>query len=211
MTLEELERLLTTPAEHERLEFKRAQGGFSRDKVADYCAALYNEGGGRLILGVTDSRPRQVVGTSAFANTLQETKHDPRLQRARRPRGDPQRRQPPRLPPRRLPLLLELGAIERRGRGRYILGARFYAEDGNLAEYSRRRGLDRETNMALLLAHIRRVAEVGSPMEELEQVLPALTRVQVRKLVYELRDRGLVRMIGKTRAARWFPEERSDV
>jgi len=29
--------------------------------------ALANEGGGKVILGVTDRRPRQVVGTKAFA------------------------------------------------------------------------------------------------------------------------------------------------
>ena len=38
-----------------------------------YCAALANEGGGRIVLGVTDARPRKVVGTQAFPD-LQRTK-----------------------------------------------------------------------------------------------------------------------------------------
>ena len=33
----------------------------------EYCAALANEGGGRIVLGVTDQRPRRIVGTLAFA------------------------------------------------------------------------------------------------------------------------------------------------
>lgn len=32
----------------------------------DYCVALANEGGGRMVLGVTDKLPRRVVGTKAF-------------------------------------------------------------------------------------------------------------------------------------------------
>jgi ATP-dependent DNA helicase RecG len=33
----------------------------------DYCVALGNEGGGKIVLGVTDRRPRLIVGTDAFA------------------------------------------------------------------------------------------------------------------------------------------------
>ncbi len=60
--------------EDEHCEFKEAKVSFNRDRLLGYCAALANEGGGRLVLGVTDQRPRQVVGTSAFAN-LDEIKH----------------------------------------------------------------------------------------------------------------------------------------
>lgn len=35
------------------------------DHLARYCVALANEGGGVLILGVTDRRPREIVGTEA--------------------------------------------------------------------------------------------------------------------------------------------------
>jgi ATP-dependent DNA helicase RecG len=42
-------------------------------KLFRYCVALANEGGGRLILGVTDKRPRRVVGSQAFQN-LEEVK-----------------------------------------------------------------------------------------------------------------------------------------
>jgi ATP-dependent DNA helicase RecG len=54
--------------ESEHLEFKSARNQFSRDiDLPDYCAALANAGGGRLILGVNDDH--KVVGTKAFNGT----------------------------------------------------------------------------------------------------------------------------------------------
>src|SRR5664279_1097293 len=65
-TLEELDVWLSEP-EAERLEFKEAKSNFHFETLAKYCAALANEGGGKIIFGVTDRRPRQVVGSAAFA------------------------------------------------------------------------------------------------------------------------------------------------
>ena len=53
--------------EGQRLEFKEAKSTYSLDKLAAYCVALANEGGGKVVLGVTDERPRRIVGTAAFA------------------------------------------------------------------------------------------------------------------------------------------------
>jgi len=64
-TLTELDELLRS-RESEHLEFKLAERSFSVDRLTDYCVALANEGGGRLILGVSDRPPRRVVGTQAF-------------------------------------------------------------------------------------------------------------------------------------------------
>jgi ATP-dependent DNA helicase RecG len=61
--------------ESTNLEFKEAKNGFDSDKLTKYCCALANERGGHLILGVTDKRPRTVVGTHAFAN-LEKVKSD---------------------------------------------------------------------------------------------------------------------------------------
>ena len=55
--------------EDEHLEFKEAKNNFHFERLLKYCAALANEGGGSIVLGVTDRLPRQVVGTSAFRNT----------------------------------------------------------------------------------------------------------------------------------------------
>lgn len=66
ISLDTLEGWLNSPAEYERLEFKEAKNQFDNTKLMKYCVALANEGGGYLIFGVTDKRPRQVVGSQAF-------------------------------------------------------------------------------------------------------------------------------------------------
>lgn len=52
--------------EGEHLEFKEAKSRFDFELLSKYCSALANEGGGRVLLGVTDERPRRVVGSLAF-------------------------------------------------------------------------------------------------------------------------------------------------
>lgn len=67
-TLEELTRWMSAPTEHEALEFKAAKNQFDNTRLFRYCVAIANEGGGKLILGVTDKPPRSVEGTSAFSD-----------------------------------------------------------------------------------------------------------------------------------------------
>ena len=56
------------------LEFKKAENSFSESKdLPDYCAALANEGGGKLILGVSDDR--QIIGTKAFTGNAHTLSH----------------------------------------------------------------------------------------------------------------------------------------
>lgn len=54
--------------ENEHLEFKEAKQNFHFEKLVKYCAALANEGGGSIVLGVTDRQPRRIVGTTTFQN-----------------------------------------------------------------------------------------------------------------------------------------------
>lgn len=67
ITLATLQQWLTTPAETEHLEFKEAKQQYDTTKLLRYCVALANEGGGHLVLGVSDQPPRQVVGSQAFS------------------------------------------------------------------------------------------------------------------------------------------------
>lgn len=67
MTDTDISTLLTAP-ENEHCEFKSAQQGFGEEKLREYVCALANEGGGILVLGITDKIPRKVVGTNAFRN-----------------------------------------------------------------------------------------------------------------------------------------------
>ena len=64
-TPEQLQQWLSEP-EGARLEFKEAKARYDFDKLLQYCVALANEGGGHIVLGVSDRRPRRVVGTAAF-------------------------------------------------------------------------------------------------------------------------------------------------
>jgi ATP-dependent DNA helicase RecG len=108
---------------------------------------------------------------------------------------------------RRLGPLLDHGLLERLGRGRgarYLLSRRFYRAIGRAGAYTRRRGLDRETNKALLVKHVESAGAAGAALAELQQVLPGLSRGQVQGLLRELRDGGRIRVEGRRRWARWF-------
>lgn len=108
----------------------------------------------------------------------------------------------------RLAFLRDRGVIEVSGRGRgtrYILSRQLYAFIGKKGAYTRKRGLDRETNKALLLKHLDDYKGDGSRLQDLAQVLPHLTHNQVQKLLAELKKQGKIRCNGKTNAARWFP------
>jgi ATP-dependent DNA helicase RecG len=108
----------------------------------------------------------------------------------------------------RLPHLLDEGIIERIGRGRgsrLILSRGLYGFLGKGGAYTRRKGLDRETNKALLLKHIQESGDRGASMKEFEEVLPALSRRQIKVLIQELRNEGKIRSEGERRGAKWHP------
>jgi len=60
-------------SEHQKLEFKEAKKQFDNNKLFKYCVAIANEGGGLLLLGIGNTPPRPVVGTSAFNNLIEMT------------------------------------------------------------------------------------------------------------------------------------------
>lgn len=108
----------------------------------------------------------------------------------------------------RLKRLVDLGVVEIVGRGkgtRYLLSRRFYSMIGKRGVYTRRKGLDRETNKTLLLKHIQDNNRTGATLEELSQVLPSLSLKSVQWLLRQLKLENRIRVEGKTRGARWFP------
>ena len=52
--------------EGEQYQFKEAKNRFDSGEAARCCCALANCGGGKLVFGITDKRPRKVVGSKAF-------------------------------------------------------------------------------------------------------------------------------------------------
>ena len=106
----------------------------------------------------------------------------------------------------RIPGLVSAGAIESIGRGRgarYILSAGLYAALGAKGTHTRKKGLDRDTNKALLVKHLARQGREGAPLAELRQVLPALPASAIQGLMNELREEGAVFVAGQRRWARW--------
>ena len=59
-------RELLDAKEGEYIQFKEARNRFSFEDAAKCCCALANNGGGKLVFGITDKRPRRVVGSGAF-------------------------------------------------------------------------------------------------------------------------------------------------
>ncbi len=103
----------------------------------------------------------------------------------------------------RLVHLKDLGAVEQAGRGAFRLSRGFYQLTGQRGAYTRKKGLNHETNKALLLQHIAENDADGSPLGDLLQVLPDLSPRQVQLLLGELRGENRVHVRGKTNAARW--------
>lgn len=107
----------------------------------------------------------------------------------------------------RLPSLMAVGAVESMGRGRgtrYMLSEALYASLGAKGTYTRQRGLDRDTNKALLLKHVMKQGEQGAPVSELQQVLPTHSASALRSLLLELRAENKLALKGERRWARWY-------
>lgn len=103
--------------------------------------------------------------------------------------------------------LEDIGLSERVARSKYVLSRRYYNFIGRTGEYTRRVGLDRETNMALLLKHIRHNDKQGAKAAEFQQVLPSLSRGQIKTLLSNLRKEGKIDCRGAKRGAVWHSTE----
>jgi len=197
---ETIEELLIAP-EGEHYEFKAARTDMDFQEALKYCCALANCGGGKLILGITDRRPRKVVGSAAFnqpertINDLMEKLIINALFHEQKLSGNL------RSCTRKL---INMGVIESTGRDKYVLARGLYAVTGKSGVHTRLVGLDRETNKELILKHIRKNGDEGTPLKELQQVLPGHSRGQVQVLLRELRKEKKVFVEGNTNAAKWY-------
>ena len=57
---------LLNAKEGEHIQFKEAKNRFDYEEAVRCCCALANCGGGKLVFGISDKRPRKVVGSKAF-------------------------------------------------------------------------------------------------------------------------------------------------
>jgi ATP-dependent DNA helicase RecG len=106
---------------------------------------------------------------------------------------------------RRAPYLADNGIIEKVGAKQYVLARSFYELTGTTGVRTRKVGLDKETNKTLILRHIQGNGAKGTPFGELQQVLPSHSRRQIQGLLYELSEEKLIKVVGATSSAKWYP------
>ncbi len=70
ITPEQIDLWRSVHSETQNLEFKEAKTQFDNKKLYKYCVAIANEGGGYLVLGVSNKPPRKVVGSRAFSDPV---------------------------------------------------------------------------------------------------------------------------------------------
>lgn len=70
ITPEQIDLWRTVRSETQNLEFKEAKNQFDSKKLFKYCVALANEGGGHLVLGISDKLPRTIIGSNAFPDLV---------------------------------------------------------------------------------------------------------------------------------------------
>lgn len=104
----------------------------------------------------------------------------------------------------RLKRLVEIGIVERIGRNRHVLARSLYEVTGKAGIHTRLVGLDRETNKELILKHLRKNGDRGTPFSEFEQVLPSHSKNQIRVLMRELHRSNMIFSMGTTSSTRWF-------
>lgn len=101
-------------------------------------------------------------------------------------------------------LLVDVGTLERTGRGKFILSQRYRTFAGERPKYTREKGLERGAEKALLRQHLEQAGAAGAAMSELLQVLPGRSRDYVKSRLEELRDAGAAEVRGQRKMARWY-------
>ena len=100
--------------------------------------------------------------------------------------------------------LIDVGLAERAERGKYILSRRYYSSAGKSGVHTRKLGLDRNTNKALLIEHLKLQGDAGAKLADPLQVLPELSRSRIQVLLREMKAAGRIRCVGNTSAGRWY-------
>lgn len=97
--------------------------------------------------------------------------------------------------------LRDLGLIEYLGGGKYILSKEYYKKMDKKGEYTRRKGLDKETNKELILSHLRRWGK-GYMKEFLEALRYAVPKYTINNYLSELKEEGKIELVGNPRIVR---------
>lgn len=100
--------------------------------------------------------------------------------------------------------LIDLGVIERIGRGRLLVSQKYYQAIGQAGKYTRLKGLDDAACKGLLLQHMQNEGNRGLHLNEFAQVLPSFSDRKIQRLLNALAEKGQAKVIGKTKGAKWY-------
>lgn len=207
MDLTLFQRLAARP-EGPQLEFKEWRGKSDLDALCRYCCALANEGGGYFVIGVTDRRPRKVVGSRVFpslvatiasvrglvsvdveaAALVVDGKRVVVFTVPSRPRG--------------APVLFRGAGYHREGESLMVMPYSKLRAILDESDDAASPDLDWEGLKEQLLVHLR-AHDAGAPLASLRRVRPQLRRDYLQGLLRELCREGRARVSGEGRDARW--------
>lgn len=104
----------------------------------------------------------------------------------------------------RIARLTELGILERIDRNRLVIAQKYYQAIGQSGKYTRLRGISDKSCKELLYQHMINENDRGLRLIEFSQVLPAYSSRKIQRLLNALAADGKIKVIGKTRAAKWY-------
>jgi ATP-dependent DNA helicase RecG len=105
--------------------------------------------------------------------------------------------------------LINLGIIEKipYKRNQYMLCKKYYVALDRKGEYTRTKGLDRDTYKALLVKHIENYGK--GCMKEFIEVLPNLKRTVIYNLVRELSKTDDIEFVGQKKNGFWIKKRKT--
>ena len=98
--------------------------------------------------------------------------------------------------------LLDLGLIEKYDSRKYVLSKAYYDYSGKPSEYTRKIGLDKNTNKALILEHLKKHQQ--GIMKDFIYMFRTLniSKITINRYLAELRKEGKVEFVGNPRIYR---------
>jgi len=172
--------------EGENLEFKKASTHFGLDELTEYCVALANERGGRIILKC-NYEDLESLSTEQWL-ALEAFSHEREMSGCSWESLD---------------RLRELRLIERVSGDRYILPRLYYEFLDRESTYERLR--EKEVKKELLETFLSAYRVDGAPISEVHSVLPDEDPRTIRRMLIELQDERRIHASGEKRWTRYFP------
>ena len=100
--------------------------------------------------------------------------------------------------------LVDIGVVERTERGKYKLSENLYKPVSEAETYYRPTELSREKNKELIFNYIQMNNEKGISLRELLDMMPTLSRSQVQKILFDLKNDEKIQTVGRANKAKWF-------